>query len=192
VHFGFGMQAKDDKERYKTEMADYTPPAGSKSAKSTSTGTKKAAKKKKDPNAPKRNMSSFMFFSNEIRSTLKEEQPDLSFGEIVSIRQEAEDIFVLHLALTLPYLLYHRVRRLEQNSGLCQQKKRSHMRKRPRKLRNATRRNWQNTKQNKRKKRKMTTTTTTMMMVLMIVAATIRTIPIDLNPSRAGRQQETL
>jgi hypothetical protein len=103
VHFGFGMQAKDDKERYKTEMANYTPPAGSKSTKSS--GTKKAAKKKKDPNAPKRNMSSFMFFSNEIRPKLKEEQPDLSFGDVVSIRQEAEDIFVLHLALTWPYFV---------------------------------------------------------------------------------------
>jgi hypothetical protein len=98
VPLGFGMQGADDKERYKTEMAKYTPPAGSKSAKTPA--VKKAVKKKKDPNAPKRNMSSFMFFSNELRPKLKEEQPDLSFGDLVSTRQEAEDIFVLHLALT--------------------------------------------------------------------------------------------
>eukprot|EP00980_Cylindrotheca_fusiformis_P004799 scaffold1028_cov135-Cylindrotheca_fusiformis.AAC.9 len=77
----FGDLAKEDKERYKKEMANYTPPAGSTSPKGSG-GKKAPAKKKKDPNAPKRGMSSFMFFSNELRPKLKEEQPDLSFTEI--------------------------------------------------------------------------------------------------------------
>lgn len=42
-------------------------------------------RKKKDPNAPKRAMSSYMFFSNERRPTLKEEQPDLPFGDYAKL-----------------------------------------------------------------------------------------------------------
>lgn len=43
------------------------------------TGTK-AGKAKKDPNAPKRPLSAYMYFSQENRSTVKEENPDASFG----------------------------------------------------------------------------------------------------------------
>ncbi|KAJ8654232.1 hypothetical protein O0I10_010054 [Lichtheimia ornata] len=39
-------------------------------------------KKRKDPNAPKRGRSAYMFFSQEQRSTIKEENPDASFGDI--------------------------------------------------------------------------------------------------------------
>lgn len=39
-------------------------------------------KQKKDPNAPKRNMSSFMFFSNDKRQQVKDENPSLAFGEV--------------------------------------------------------------------------------------------------------------
>ncbi len=70
-------QAKVDKARYSNQMKDYEPPAGTTAAKG------KAAKKaKKDPNAPKRGQSSFMFFSNEVRSKVKAENPELSFGEL--------------------------------------------------------------------------------------------------------------
>jgi len=44
-------------------------------------GTRKAKKKKKDPNAPKKAMSSFMLFSNAIRAQVKEENPGLTFGD---------------------------------------------------------------------------------------------------------------
>jgi len=63
-------------------------------------GTKKVAKKAankplripkgkgirrlKDPNAPKRALSAFMIFSNEIRDTVKVERPDLGFLEIAT------------------------------------------------------------------------------------------------------------
>ena len=67
--------AAEDKKRYKKEMANYTPPEGSKDKK----GKTKA---KKDPNAPKQAMSSFMFFSVEMRPKLKAENPDIKFGEI--------------------------------------------------------------------------------------------------------------
>lgn len=42
----------------------------------------KAAKAKKDPNAPKRPLSAYMFFSQEHRSIVKDENPEASFGEL--------------------------------------------------------------------------------------------------------------
>lgn len=45
---------------------------------------KKRARRKKDPNAPKRAMSAFMFFSNDIRQQVKEDRPDLAFLQIAS------------------------------------------------------------------------------------------------------------
>ncbi|TNY24060.1 high mobility group box domain-containing protein [Rhodotorula diobovata] len=41
-----------------------------------------AAKPKKDPNAPKRPLSAYMHFSQDMRSVVKEENPDVTFGEI--------------------------------------------------------------------------------------------------------------
>jgi len=45
----------------------------------SSTSTKK---KPKDPNAPKKSMTSYMLFANDMRPKLKASQPDLSFGEV--------------------------------------------------------------------------------------------------------------
>ena len=42
-------------------------------------------KKKKDPNAPKRNMSAFFIYSNAVRPTVREENPEAGFGEIAKI-----------------------------------------------------------------------------------------------------------
>ncbi|MCJ1343415.1 Non-histone chromosomal protein 6 [Peltigera leucophlebia] len=39
-------------------------------------------KKKKDPNAPKRGLSAYMFFANEQRDNVREENPGISFGEV--------------------------------------------------------------------------------------------------------------
>ena len=45
---------------------------------------KKKVKRKgsKDPNAPKRGMSAFMFFSNAMRPKIKADNPDMAFGDI--------------------------------------------------------------------------------------------------------------
>jgi len=43
---------------------------------------KHTIKKEKDSSVPKRAMSSFMFFSKEVRSVIKEENPNANFGEI--------------------------------------------------------------------------------------------------------------
>lgn len=52
----------------------------------TATGRKSkrsdAGKKKKDPNAPKRGLSAYMFFANEQREVVREEEPGLAFGQV--------------------------------------------------------------------------------------------------------------
>jgi len=68
-----------DKLRYQEEMKHYVPAEGY-----GATGGKKK-KAKKDPNAPKRNMSAYFLFSTHIRPTVKEENPEASFGDIARI-----------------------------------------------------------------------------------------------------------
>mmetsp|Transcript_9082 Transcript_9082/g.17117 ORF Transcript_9082/g.17117 Transcript_9082/m.17117 type:complete len:100 (+) Transcript_9082:1095-1394(+) len=59
-------------------MEDYEPPSDDEEV-----TTKK--RKKKDPNAPKRNMSAYFLYSQEMRSVIKEEHPDASFGETAKL-----------------------------------------------------------------------------------------------------------
>jgi len=72
------MAAKD-KARYDVAMKDYTPPKGS-----INTPAKKGGKKTKDPNAPKRPMTAYMLYANAIRNKVKEDNPGISFGDVVS------------------------------------------------------------------------------------------------------------
>ena len=39
----------------------------------------------KDPNAPKRGLSAYMFFANEQRDNVREENPGITFGEYDSL-----------------------------------------------------------------------------------------------------------
>ncbi|KAK1828196.1 high mobility group box domain-containing protein [Podospora conica] len=43
---------------------------------------------KKDPNAPKRGLSAYMFFANEQRDNVREENPGVSFGQVGKILGE--------------------------------------------------------------------------------------------------------
>jgi len=43
---------------------------------------KRGKSNKKDPNKPKRNMSAFFIYSNAHRKRIKEENPDIKFGEV--------------------------------------------------------------------------------------------------------------
>ncbi|KAL9634760.1 MAG: hypothetical protein Q9164_003901 [Protoblastenia rupestris] len=45
-------------------------------------------KKKKDPNAPKRGLSAYMFFANENRDNVREENPGISFGQVGKVLGE--------------------------------------------------------------------------------------------------------
>jgi len=54
--------------------------------KSTTTRAKRTTKgegrKKKDPNQPKRGLSAYMFFANEQRDKVREDNPGIKFGEV--------------------------------------------------------------------------------------------------------------
>lgn len=47
-----------------------------------STEKKKTNRKKKDPDAPKRSLSAYMFFANENRDVVRAENPGISFGQV--------------------------------------------------------------------------------------------------------------
>jgi len=49
---------------------------------------KRTEKKKKDPNAPKRGLSAYMFFANEQRENVREENPGISFGQVGKVLGE--------------------------------------------------------------------------------------------------------
>ncbi len=56
--------------------------AAPKTTKAASTATKDTKKRsKKDPNAIKKPLSAYMFFSQAKRETIKAENPEASFGE---------------------------------------------------------------------------------------------------------------
>ncbi|KAL7546124.1 hypothetical protein ACHAWF_009464 [Thalassiosira exigua] len=80
--------AAQDKERYLREMEDYEPPTEESDSDSDSDDggrRKKKKKKKKDPNAPKRNQSSFFLYSNATRADVKVANPEAKFGQIAQI-----------------------------------------------------------------------------------------------------------
>jgi len=39
-------------------------------------------KRKKDPNAPKRGLSAYMFFANDNREKVREDNPGIKFGDV--------------------------------------------------------------------------------------------------------------
>ena len=84
----WNVKAEKDKARYKNEMKDYTPPSDDDDSDddSDAKGAKKpkAKRAKKDPNAPKRPMNAYMLYSNSIRAKIREDNPELTMGGIVS------------------------------------------------------------------------------------------------------------
>jgi hypothetical protein len=69
-------KAEHEKLRYQEEMKDYVPVE-------EDGGKKKKAKK--DPNAPKRNMSSYFLYSMFARPQVKGDNPEASFGDIARL-----------------------------------------------------------------------------------------------------------
>jgi len=74
---GFFDMAKTDKERFDNEMANYDGPLPVRGGK----GGKKG-KQKKDPNAPKRALSAFFWFSGDERPKVRKESPELGVGDV--------------------------------------------------------------------------------------------------------------
>lgn len=75
-------KAEKDKIRYQEEMKSYVPNPEYEDA---GGGGRKSKKNKKDPNAPKRNMSAYFLYSVANRSRIKEENSDASFGDIARL-----------------------------------------------------------------------------------------------------------
>lgn len=63
-------------------MSHYIPPETNTSSEDEIPKKRKNKKIKKDPNKPKRSMSSFMFFAKEKRQSIKEQYPDIKITEI--------------------------------------------------------------------------------------------------------------
>jgi hypothetical protein len=53
-----------------------------KAAKGRAGKAEKGKRAKKDPNAPKRGLSAYMFFANEQRENVRDENPGVSFGQV--------------------------------------------------------------------------------------------------------------
>ncbi|KAK9467746.1 high mobility group box domain-containing protein [Lipomyces arxii] len=49
---------------------------------------KAGGRRKKDPNAPKRSLSAYMFFANEQRETVRSENPGIAFGQVGKVLGE--------------------------------------------------------------------------------------------------------
>jgi len=69
--------AADSKSKATTKAM---PKSSAKAA--TKTKARGVEKKKKDPNAPKRGLSAYMFFANDQRDNVREENPGISFGQV--------------------------------------------------------------------------------------------------------------
>jgi len=73
-HAKFSHLAEEDRDRYLSEKAEYTPPANLQLL----TG----GRKKKDPNAPKRGKSSYIFFCAAERESVNKDNPEMAPKEI--------------------------------------------------------------------------------------------------------------
>jgi hypothetical protein len=51
-------------------------------------GGESGGKRKKDPNAPKRGLSAYMFFANEQRENVRDENPGITFGQVGKVLGE--------------------------------------------------------------------------------------------------------
>jgi len=71
----FQDMADRDKNRYEHEMKDYVPVKGEK-------GHGKKRRQVKDPNAPKRSLTSFFWFCNDERPRVKGLNPEYRVGDV--------------------------------------------------------------------------------------------------------------
>ena len=66
--------ADKDKARYEDEKKDYVPDPNFQSG-----------RKKKDPNAPKRSLSAYLYYCADFRDSVKEQNPGKKITEIATI-----------------------------------------------------------------------------------------------------------
>ncbi|XP_073224112.1 FACT complex subunit SSRP1 isoform X2 [Cicer arietinum] len=77
-----GETEKPAKKEPKKDLPSKASTSKKKSKDADEDGVKKKQKKKKDPNAPKRALSGFMFFSQMERENLKKTNPGISFTDV--------------------------------------------------------------------------------------------------------------
>jgi hypothetical protein len=71
----YQKMADTDRERYESEKADYVP------SEEFENSNTKGKRRKRDPNAPKRAKSAYLFFCNEERDQVKKDHPDFKATE---------------------------------------------------------------------------------------------------------------
>lgn len=76
----YQAEAAQDKVRYDAEMEKYTPAAGY-----TATGIMRGKGRKKDPNAPKRATSGYLFFCKDKRPSVREANPGVKMTDIAKL-----------------------------------------------------------------------------------------------------------
>ncbi|KAK2733211.1 Non-histone chromosomal protein 6 [Myotisia sp. PD_48] len=64
------------------------PKAAPTSTRATRRRGEAGTRRKKDPNAPKRGLSAYMFFANDQRESVREENPDITFGQVGKVLGE--------------------------------------------------------------------------------------------------------
>ena len=82
----FIRQAEQDKERYQEEMKDYTPSPewlAQQEADDSDSGSKKKRSKKKNK-GPKRAMSAYLYFCQDMRQKVKDENGDMKASEVTA------------------------------------------------------------------------------------------------------------
>ena len=79
----YEAQAKQDKERYLTEMEGYEPPSDEE-LEEAAAAKKRKSSGKKDPNKPKRGKSSYIFFCADYRAKVKEDLGDANAKEVTA------------------------------------------------------------------------------------------------------------
>jgi len=157
-------KAEKDKARYKKEMESYSVPEGSDDSDENKGKDDKGKKKakgraKKDPNAPKRPMNAYMLFANSVRAKVREENPDMGMGDVVSLRTGSLSNFRSSRALCTSSFsnafFPHRTnncRRRRSGYGTRRSARRRGPSGRPRRTarRRLTRRNWPSTRRRSR------------------------------------------
>src|SRR5690606_37258816 len=83
----YEAKAAEDKKRYEAEKEKYIPPPASSESDNSDDEApakkrKRVPKAKKDPNKPKMSMSSYMYFTNDKRPSVREKYPDLKMTDI--------------------------------------------------------------------------------------------------------------
>ena len=79
-------RADADRQRYADEMKTYIPPPGYDSKGNSLAGSfsnrARRSKADRDPSAPRKNISAYLFFQNEKRREFAAENPGMEFGEL--------------------------------------------------------------------------------------------------------------